>query len=43
MPWGKRHAHVHELSKHWLKQLKVDGKTHGVFDMDVDGNLSPAP
>ncbi|MFI1715788.1 alpha/beta hydrolase [Streptomyces litmocidini] len=41
--WEIQHGNVHELSKHWLKQLKVDGKTQGVFDMDVDGNLSPAP
>ncbi|MEV7569865.1 alpha/beta hydrolase [Streptomyces tanashiensis] len=41
VPWEIQHGNVHELSKHWLKHLKVDGKTHGVFDMDLDGNLSP--
>ncbi|MCT4352360.1 alpha/beta hydrolase [Streptomyces sp. Je 1-79] len=41
--WEAQHKNVHHLSKHWLKQLKVDGKTQGVFDMDTDGNLSPAP
>ncbi|MCX4984149.1 alpha/beta fold hydrolase [Streptomyces sp. NBC_00572] len=41
--WEMQHKNVHNLSKHWLKHLKVDGKTHGVFDMDTDGNLSPAP
>ncbi|MFD8206181.1 alpha/beta fold hydrolase [Streptomyces sp. NPDC059695] len=43
VPWEMQHKNVHELSKRWLKHLKVDGKTHGVFDMDVDGNLSPVP
>ncbi|MFB7611335.1 alpha/beta fold hydrolase [Streptomyces gardneri] len=41
--WELQHKNVHNLSKHWLKHLKVDGKTHGVFDMDTDGNISPAP
>ncbi|WP_406063209.1 alpha/beta hydrolase [Streptomyces sp. NBC_01077] len=41
--WEMQHKNVHHLSKHWLKHLKVDGKTQGVFDMDTDGNLSPAP
>ena len=41
--WEMQHKNVHNLSKHWLKHLKVDGKTLGVFDMDTDGNLSPAP
>ncbi|MFI1658613.1 alpha/beta hydrolase [Streptomyces sp. NPDC020472] len=43
VPWEMQHGNVHELSKHWLKHLKVDGKTNGVFDMDTAGNLSPAP
>ncbi|MEU0403416.1 alpha/beta fold hydrolase [Streptomyces sp. NPDC006197] len=41
--WEMQHKNLHNLSKHWLKHLKVDGKTQGVFDMDTDGNLSPAP
>ncbi|MEU3481626.1 alpha/beta hydrolase [Streptomyces sp. NPDC033754] len=41
--WEMQHKNVHNLSKHWLKHLKVDGKTQGVFDMDTDGNLSPVP
>ncbi|MFF8379373.1 alpha/beta fold hydrolase [Streptomyces sp. NPDC015661] len=41
--WETQHRNLHHLSKHWLKHLKVDGKTQGVFDMDTDGNLSPAP
>ncbi|KQX12917.1 alpha/beta hydrolase [Streptomyces sp. Root431] len=41
--WEMQHKNVHNLSKHWLKHLKVDGKTQGVFDMDTDGNLSPIP
>ncbi|MEV6247211.1 alpha/beta fold hydrolase [Streptomyces sp. NPDC051742] len=41
--WEMQHKNVHNLSKHWLKHLKVDGKTQGVFDMDTAGNLSPAP
>ncbi|MFD0145594.1 MULTISPECIES: alpha/beta fold hydrolase [unclassified Streptomyces] len=41
--WEVQHKNVHALSKHWLKQLKVDGKTQGVFDMAVNGDLSPVP
>ncbi|MFC8765954.1 alpha/beta fold hydrolase [Streptomyces sp. NPDC057193] len=41
--WEMQHKNVHNLSKHWLKHLKVDGKTQGVFDMDTEGNLSPVP
>ncbi|MFF9915243.1 alpha/beta fold hydrolase [Streptomyces sp. NPDC013457] len=41
--WEQQHKNVHALSKHWLKHLKVDGKTQGVFDMAVDGVLSPVP
>ncbi|MCX5393822.1 alpha/beta fold hydrolase [Streptomyces sp. NBC_00094] len=41
--WEMQHKNVHNLSKHWLKHLKVDGKTQGVFDMDTAGNLSPVP
>ncbi|MFG2333266.1 alpha/beta fold hydrolase [Streptomyces sp. NPDC048604] len=43
MPWEMQHKNLHNLSKHWLKHLKVDGKTHGVFEMDKNGVLSPAP
>ncbi|MFF5937177.1 alpha/beta fold hydrolase [Streptomyces sp. NPDC012508] len=39
--WEVQHKNVHNLSKHWLKHLKVDGKTQGVFDMAVNGDLSP--
>ncbi|MEU7036198.1 alpha/beta fold hydrolase [Streptomyces sp. NPDC046237] len=39
--WEAQHKNVHNLSKHWLKHLKVDGKTQGVFDMAVNGDLSP--
>ncbi|MFF8277183.1 alpha/beta fold hydrolase [Streptomyces lateritius] len=41
--WETQHKNVHNLSKHWLKHLKVDGKTQGVFDMNTNGDLSPAP
>ncbi|GAA3080403.1 hypothetical protein GCM10017562_56870 [Streptomyces roseofulvus] len=41
--WEMQHKNLHNLSKHWLDHLKVDGKTQGVFDMDPDGILSPAP
>ncbi|MFB7333977.1 alpha/beta fold hydrolase [Streptomyces adustus] len=41
--WEMQHKNVHNLSKHWLKQLKVDGKSQGIFDMDTNGTLSPAP
>ncbi|WAU82908.1 alpha/beta fold hydrolase [Streptomyces sp. Qhu-G9] len=43
VPWEMQHKNVHNLSKHWLKQLKVDGKTQGVFDMNTNGDISPAP
>jgi hypothetical protein len=36
-------VNLHNLSKYWLKHLKVDGKAHGVFDMNTNGDLSPAP
>ncbi|MFF9042135.1 alpha/beta hydrolase [Streptomyces sp. NPDC014892] len=41
--WEMQHKNLHNLSKHWLKHLKVDGKTHGIFDMNTNGDLSPAP
>ncbi|WP_419249344.1 alpha/beta fold hydrolase [Streptomyces canus] len=41
--WEMQHENVHDLSKHWLKHLKVDGKTQGIFDMNTDGDISPAP
>ncbi|WP_137992679.1 alpha/beta fold hydrolase [Streptomyces vilmorinianum] len=41
--WERQHKNVHNLSKYWLKQLKVDGKTQGVFDMNTNGDLSPSP
>ncbi|MEV6331091.1 alpha/beta fold hydrolase [Streptomyces sp. NPDC051909] len=40
--WEQQHKNVHNLSKYWLKQLKVDGKTQGVFEMSTNGDLSPA-
>lgn len=43
VPWEMQHKNVHNLSKHWLKHLKVDGKTKGVFDMNTNGDISPAP
>lgn len=43
MPWEGQHSNLHNLSKHWLKHTKVDGKTQGLFDMDENGNISPAP
>jgi pimeloyl-ACP methyl ester carboxylesterase len=42
MPWEGQHKNLHSLSKHWLKHLKVDGKTQGRFVMDQNGNFSPA-
>ncbi|MFC8273455.1 alpha/beta fold hydrolase [Streptomyces sp. NPDC057271] len=41
--WEVQHKNIHNLSKHWLKHLKVDGKTQGVFDMAVNGDLSSLP
>lgn len=41
--WEMQHKNVHNLSKHWLKHLKVDGKTQGIFNMDTNGAISPAP
>ncbi|MEU9046190.1 MULTISPECIES: alpha/beta fold hydrolase [unclassified Kitasatospora] len=42
MPWEVQHKNLHNLSKHWLDQTKVDGKTEGRFEMDDNGNISPA-
>ncbi len=41
--WEMQHEHVHDLSKHWLKHLKVDGKTQGIFNMNTNRDISPAP
>ena len=41
--WEGQHKNLHNLSKHWLEHLKVDGKTTGVWDMDENGTISPAP
>jgi pimeloyl-ACP methyl ester carboxylesterase len=41
--WEMQHKNVHNLSKHWLKHLKIDGKTQGIFDMNTNGDISPAP
>ena len=43
MPWEGQHKNLHNLSKHWLQHTKVDGKTEGRFEMDENGNISPAP
>ncbi|WP_277922368.1 hypothetical protein [Streptomyces sp. Root264] len=42
MPWESQHKSLHNLSKHWLKHTKVDDKTQGKFEMDENGNISPA-
>ncbi|MBL3671586.1 alpha/beta fold hydrolase [Streptomyces sp. M2CJ-2] len=41
--WEMQHQNLHNLSKHWLEHLKVDGKTQGIFDMDTNGAISSAP
>ncbi|WP_405817082.1 alpha/beta hydrolase [Streptomyces sp. NBC_01390] len=41
MPWEGQHIHLHDLSKRWLKHLKVNGKTQGRFDMAVNGAITP--
>ncbi|MET8627129.1 alpha/beta fold hydrolase [Kitasatospora sp. NPDC004669] len=43
MPWEVQHKNLQNLSKHWLDQAKVDGKTEGRFEMDENGTISPAP
>ncbi|MCU7826870.1 alpha/beta hydrolase [Kitasatospora sp. DSM 101779] len=43
MPWEVQHSNLHNMSKHWLKHHAVDGKTEGVFEMDLNGTISPAP
>lgn len=43
MPWEGQHKNLHNLSKHWLKHLEVDGKTKGRFDMDENGAISQTP
>ncbi|WCH96730.1 alpha/beta fold hydrolase [Streptomyces moderatus] len=41
--WEGQHKNLHNMSKNWLKHKKVDGKTQGMFDMAVDGTISPSP
>ncbi|MFE7553736.1 alpha/beta hydrolase [Streptomyces gardneri] len=41
--WEMQHKNVHNLSKHWLKHRSVDGQTQGVFDMNTEGDITPAP
>ncbi len=43
MPWEVQHKNLHNLSKRWLKHTDVDGKTNGLFDMDLNGTISPSP
>lgn len=43
MPWEVQHKNLHNLSKHWLDQTKVDGKSEGRFLMDENGDISPEP
>ncbi|ELP67056.1 alpha/beta fold hydrolase [Streptomyces turgidiscabies] len=43
MPWEGQHKNLHNLSKHWLKQLKVEGKTQGRFIMAEDGTFTQVP
>ncbi len=43
LPWEVQHKNLHDLSKFWLKHMRVDGKTEGRFDMDENGAISPAP
>ncbi|KRD03962.1 hypothetical protein QA942_27845 [Streptomyces sp. B21-106] len=40
--WEMQYKNVHNLAKHWLKHLKVAGKTQGIFDMNTNGDISPA-
>ncbi|WP_343239542.1 hypothetical protein [Streptomyces sp. SID9913] len=41
--WEGQHKNVHNLSKQWLKQAKVDGRTEGRFVMAESGSLTPEP
>ncbi|MFG2472804.1 alpha/beta fold hydrolase [Streptomyces canus] len=41
--WEGQHKNVHDMSAHWLKHTKLDGKTQGRFVMDENGSLSPEP
>ncbi|MFD9306930.1 alpha/beta fold hydrolase [Streptomyces sp. NPDC060048] len=43
IPWERASAHVHHLSRKWLKHGAVDGHTQGSFVMDEDGDYAPAP
>ncbi|GGW78334.1 alpha/beta fold hydrolase [Streptomyces galilaeus] len=36
-------AHLHRLSRKWLKHTAVDGHTTGSFEMDEDGDYTPVP
>ncbi|MET7981710.1 alpha/beta fold hydrolase [Streptomyces sp. NPDC005281] len=43
MPWEQQHQNLHNLSTQWIKDQQVGGKTTGVFVMDKNGVISPAP
>ncbi|MEW2120475.1 alpha/beta fold hydrolase [Streptomyces sp. NPDC005474] len=43
MPWEGQRGNLHALSKNWLKQLKVDGKTQGRFVMEENGDFTQVP
>lgn len=43
MPWEVQHKNLQNLSKHWLDQGDVDGQTSGRFEMDENGDITPAP
>lgn len=43
MQWEKQRHVLHEISKQWLKQGRVNGFSSGEFYVDNDGNLIPQP
>ncbi|MEV7521015.1 alpha/beta fold hydrolase [Streptomyces sp. NPDC091371] len=43
MVWEGQRTLLHEMSKQWLKNTKVYGKSSGSFYVDKDGNHSPLP
>ncbi|MFE5614429.1 hypothetical protein [Streptomyces sp. NPDC056524] len=40
---GSAAAHLHSLSRKWLKHTAVDGYTTGSFEMDEGGDYTPVP
>ena len=43
MNWEKQRWILHQISKEWIKHLRVGGFDHGEFRVDIAGNLTAEP